>query len=122
MLGTAPRLAVLAASLLVAGCTCCAAPAPSASPFTPSTACVDAWVRSLAKPSDEAAAEGPMRACGSLDDFWYAAKAASAGALGDPGIKLTAEGFCATGRFSDTPICGELRITPSPAAATPGRS
>ena len=114
------RLALLATPALVAACTCCLAPAPSAPLSTPSTACAEAWVRSLARPSDSAAVEAPMRACRSLDDFYYGAQAARGGDLGDTNPKLIAEGLCATDRFNDTPICGQLGITPPPATPTPG--
>ncbi len=60
-----------------------------------------------------------MRACGSLEDLVQGAQAAHV--AGDPAVsaKLTAEGLCATGRFSETQICGQLGITPPPATPVP---
>ena len=119
---TNARLALLVAPLLLAGCTCCARPA-SGPARTLSADCVDAWVAALASPSGDVAIEAPMRVCGSLEDFVDGAQAAHF--AGDPvGTKLIAEGLCATGRFNDAPICGQLGMTPPPPtpAPTPGTS
>lgn len=60
-----------------------------------------------------------MWACRSLEEFADGAQAAHAGDLGGTNPKLIAEGLCATGRFNETPICGQLGMTPPPATPTP---
>lgn len=62
-----------------------------------------------------------MRVCGSLEDFVEGAQAAHFAS--DPvSTKQIAEGLCATGRFTETPICGQLGITPPPVTPTPSQT
>lgn len=113
------RLALLATPVLLAACTCCAAPAPSAPMPTPSQACVDAWMRSLASPSDTTTFEAPLRACRSLEELYAGAVAAHSG-LDATDTKRFAERLCATGRFDTTAVCRQF--SPPPPTPMPGQS
>jgi hypothetical protein len=107
-----------AASLMVAlvwfaACTPLARPAPSTPLATPSAACVEAWQAVLANPSDQTASDATMHACRSLEEFAAGDEAARAGGTPDVEPKVIAQSACETGRFSDTPICQQLGITPT---------
>ena len=99
---------------LLLGCTPSVRPAPSTPPATISADCVTAWRTALVSPAS-GALDGPMRACGSLQEFAGGNAAARAGTNGlEP--KVLAEAECRTGTFNATPVCQQLGITPSPAA------
>jgi hypothetical protein len=105
-------LALLVVLVVSAGCTPTLRPAPSTEPATPSPACVDAWAGALAAAPGSGPAEAPMRACGSLEQLAAGYAAAHGAAPDDPTAKRRAEELCGTGRFSATPICRQLGITP----------
>jgi hypothetical protein len=116
-----------AASLMVAlvwfaACTPLARPAPSTPLATPSAACVEAWQAVLANPSDQTASDATMHACRSLEEFAAGDEAARAGGTPDVEPKVIAQSACETGRFSDTPICQQLGITPTPGVSFPPAS
>jgi hypothetical protein len=62
-----------------------------------------------------------MRACGSLEDFVMGAQAAHV-SNDQASTKLIAQGLCATSRFNDAPICGQLGMTPQPATPAPSQT
>lgn len=107
---------LLAAGLgLLVACTPSVRPAPSTPSATVSADCVMAWRTALASTSS-GALDGPMRACGSLEEF-AGGNAEARGGKNGLTPKVLAEAECRTGTFNAIPICRHLGIEPSPGAA-----
>ena len=117
-MGPARFVVVVAAAGLLVGCASSATPSPSA---TPSAASLREWDSYVATGTDgvwTAAPDGLMRACGSLREFIGGFVTTYHGpkpVLGYEGwARVLAQSQCSTGNFSDTLICKQVAITPTP--------
>ncbi len=115
-MGLARFVAMVAAAVLLVGCG--ATPSPSA---TPSPACLREWDSYVAAGIDgvwTTSPDGPMRACGSLREFIGGFVTTYHGpkpVVGFEGwARVLAESECSTGNFSETLICKQVGITPTP--------
>jgi hypothetical protein len=121
-MGMIRRMIMIAGLGLLLGCMSSPTSTPSRTPATASNACLAAWRSYLATGSDGVTGSGlpdeAMRACQSLDEVVAGYVATYTGkppaVEGPQGWARSLVGLeCSTGKFNDTLICEQFRITPS---------